>query len=185
MYGFWLKLLAMASMLVDHTGMVLFPQMQGLRLIGRLAFPLYCFLMAEGAAHTSNIKRYLGRLLVFAMLSEIPYDLACRNTIFIRRPECIFYALFRVARMRCFKTVWAAKTAFRSGRGGLHGAARANFANGLRCIRRAADRCILCLPLVPGQGRPAPDHPEYRIFFAEPYDASADCSACRRSHFDL
>ena len=57
MSGFWLKILAMISMLIDHTGMVLFPQMQGLRVLGRLAFPLYCFLLAEGAVHTSNSKR--------------------------------------------------------------------------------------------------------------------------------
>ena len=76
MSGFWLKILAMISMLIDHTGMVLFPQMQGLRVLGRLAFPLYCFLLAEGAVHTSNSKRYLGRLLGFALLSEIPFDLA-------------------------------------------------------------------------------------------------------------
>ena len=94
MSGFWLKILAMISMLIDHTGMVLFPQMQGLRVLGRLAFPLYCFLLAEGAVHTSNSKRYLGRLLGFALLSEIPFDLACHNTALWMQSQNVFFTLF-------------------------------------------------------------------------------------------
>ena len=94
MSGFWLKILAMISMLIDHTGMVLFPQMQGLRVLGRLAFPLYCFLLAEGAVHTSDSKRYLGRLLGFALLSEIPFDLACHNTALWMQSQNVFFTMF-------------------------------------------------------------------------------------------
>lgn len=93
MTGFGLKLFAMFSMLVDHTGMVLFPQVQGLRLFGRLAFPLYCFLLAEGVAHTSNSKRYLGRMLAFALLSEVPFDLACHKTLFWPQAQNVFFTL--------------------------------------------------------------------------------------------
>ena len=92
--GFWLKLLAMVTMLIDHTGMALFPQMPELRLVGRLAFPVYCFLLAEGAAHTSNFGNYLGRLAAFAVISEVPYDLACRNTLFYVGAQNVFFTLF-------------------------------------------------------------------------------------------
>ena len=61
--GFTLKCIAMACMLVDHTGAVLFPQYIQLRMIGRLSFPIYCFLLVEGAVHTKNIRRYEIRLL--------------------------------------------------------------------------------------------------------------------------
>lgn len=94
MSGFQLKLLAMLTMLIDHTGMVLFPELTWMRVVGRLAFPLYCFLLAEGAVHTRNIKRYLGRLLVFAVLSEIPYDLACSKVWFDPWGQNVFFTLF-------------------------------------------------------------------------------------------
>ena len=69
-----LKLIACVTMLIDHIGAVLVPNM-GLRIIGRLAFPIYCFLLAEGIAHTRNPKKYGMRLAVGALLSEIPFDL--------------------------------------------------------------------------------------------------------------
>ena len=91
--GFTLKCIAMACMLVDHTGAVLFPQYIQLRMIGRLSFPIYCFLLVEGAVHTKNILRYEIRLLAFALLSELPFDLA-----FYTRPDFrhqnVFFTLF-------------------------------------------------------------------------------------------
>jgi hypothetical protein len=46
-----------------------------MRVIGRLAFPIFCFLIAEGCAHTKSIKKYVGRLAIFALISQIPYQI--------------------------------------------------------------------------------------------------------------
>ena len=69
-----LKLIACVSMLLDHIGAVLLPW-SWLRVVGRLAFPLYCFLLCEGIRHTRNLRRYLLRLTAVALLAEIPFDL--------------------------------------------------------------------------------------------------------------
>ena len=70
-----LKLLAMVTMLIDHMGATLFPYALWMRCVGRLAFPIFCFLIAEGCAHTRDKKRYAARLLGFAVLSEPAFDL--------------------------------------------------------------------------------------------------------------
>lgn len=71
-----LKLVACLSMLLDHVGAVLLPEALWLRALGRLAFPIYCFLLVEGVAHTSSRLRYGLRLGLVAVLSELPFDWA-------------------------------------------------------------------------------------------------------------
>ncbi len=63
-------------MTLDHVGAVLFPEFLFLRFIGRLAFPIFSYLIVLGIESTRNVRKYLGRLFLFALLSQIPYFLA-------------------------------------------------------------------------------------------------------------
>ncbi len=91
---FALKIIAIIAMLTDHTGAVLFPDSSILRLIGRLAFPIFAFSIAEGFAHTKNSPKYLLRLGLFALLSEIPFNLAFSGRAFNLGSCNIYITLF-------------------------------------------------------------------------------------------
>lgn len=78
--SFNLRNLAMLFMLIDHIGTSLFPDLLWLRFIGRLAFPIFAFLIVEGYHHTRNFTKYLGRLLALALISDIPYGLLTQGT---------------------------------------------------------------------------------------------------------
>lgn len=73
--GTALKVLAMVLMLMDHMWATGLTEGEWLTCAGRAAFPLFAFLMAEGYVHTSDFKRYLGRVFLFALISEIPFNL--------------------------------------------------------------------------------------------------------------
>lgn len=91
---FTLKMIAIVSMLIDHIGYVLFPEITILRVIGRISFPIFTYVLAEGFVYTRDVKKYLMRLGLFALLSEVPYDLATRGTILEFSHQNVFFTLF-------------------------------------------------------------------------------------------
>lgn len=108
-----LKLIAMAIMLIDHFAVVVLERGIGLygewyqrdlvlRSIGRIAFPIFCFSIVEGFQKTSNAKAYLKRLVIFALISEIPFDLALSGKLFSIGYENVFWTLaFGLAALIC------------------------------------------------------------------------------------
>lgn len=71
-----LKIIAMIAMTLDHVGAYLLPQVTWLRIIGRLAFPIYAYMIAEGCTHTRSMGRYLGSLAAMAAVCQIAYFVA-------------------------------------------------------------------------------------------------------------
>ena len=111
--GTALKTIACITMLIDHIGAscieagLLLPELETgevsggalnqldrvLRFTGRLAFPIFCFLLVEGFVHTHNVKGYLGRLVLFGLLSEVPFDLAFFRTPFYPGAQNVYWTL--------------------------------------------------------------------------------------------
>lgn len=117
-----LKLIAVLSMLVDHLVYGIFEvglyqniisalnitiggsyvtsammeklEFFGRIVIGRIAFPLFCFFIVQGFMHTRNRMKYALRLLIFAFISEVPFDLVSSNTVFDPNYQNVFFTLF-------------------------------------------------------------------------------------------
>lgn len=70
-----LKIIAFLSMLLDHIGIVYFPNIIVFRIIGRLAFPLFAWGIARGYKYTKSFKNYVTRLFILALISQYPYSL--------------------------------------------------------------------------------------------------------------
>ena len=111
--GSTLKLIAITSMLIDHTGATVLRAVLNLssvtsdpiwfafwktmytysRNIGRIAFPIFCFLIVEGFTHTRNVRNYAFRMFLFALISEIPFDLALKGRWFNPDKQNVYFTL--------------------------------------------------------------------------------------------
>ncbi len=126
--GNTLKFIAIVTMLIDHIGaalieagvlssnnidkmMAILGTERGmkwyladmvLRFIGRLAFPIFCFLLVEGFTHTRNEVKYAGNLFLFAFISEVPFDLAFFDRLFFPGAQNVYFTLFLGVAMMCF-----------------------------------------------------------------------------------
>lgn len=84
----------MITMLIDHVGLAFFPDQIIFRVIGRIAFPIFSFLIVQGYLHTSDIKKYSLRLLSAAFISEIPFNLFVYHKIFCLNGQNVIFTLF-------------------------------------------------------------------------------------------
>ncbi len=90
-----LKIIAMAAMVIDHASVIFIgPETNVWRYIGRIAFPIFAFMIAEGAVHTKNKFLYAARLLAFAVISEVPFDMAFNGTYLEFSKQNVFFTLF-------------------------------------------------------------------------------------------
>lgn len=114
--GYWLKMIAVITMLIDHSAATILErilvQMPSwapatvdnweqwyrldllLRGIGRMAFPIYCFLLVEGFHYTHSRRKYAARLFVFALISEVPFDMALNQSVLEFSYNNVFFTLF-------------------------------------------------------------------------------------------
>ena len=74
-----LKLIALVFMFIDHAGKMCFASMQEMRLLGRIAFPLYCWCLVVGAHHTRSFPMYLGRIALIGLISQPLYMVALNH----------------------------------------------------------------------------------------------------------
>ena len=122
--GTALKRIACLSMLLDHIGASLLEnglfkqgsfwpgdvQLDGvLRLAGRLAFPIYCFLLVEGFLHTHDFKKYALRMLGFALISEWPFDWAFFSGVYWGHQNVYFTLLLGLLAMKALDTYQTAE----------------------------------------------------------------------------
>lgn len=88
-----LRLLAMMLMLLDHLWATVVPGNDWMTYVGRMAMPIFAFQIAEGYCHTSNVKKYRNRLLLFALLAEIPFDLVMGGSMFFPYHQNVLFTL--------------------------------------------------------------------------------------------
>ena len=73
MNSFHIKVFAVVCMVIDHVGLFFFPQFTFFRWIGRLAFPLFAWMIANGAVHSKNVRSYASRLLLLGLIAQVPF----------------------------------------------------------------------------------------------------------------
>lgn len=111
--GSTLKLIAIITMFIDHAGATVVQALMRrpyitsspetlqmvkqlyrlMRDIGRIAFPIFCFLLVEGFLHTHDVKKYAKRMFLFALISEIPFDFALKPSWFYPNKQNVYFTL--------------------------------------------------------------------------------------------
>ncbi len=76
MTGFWLKIIAAVTMFIDHAGLLLFPAEHWMRIVGRIAYPLFAWSIAEGFRYTRNRMRYFLQIFLLGVGCQIVYTIA-------------------------------------------------------------------------------------------------------------
>ena len=88
-----LHIMAMIFMLCDHLWATIIPGNQWLTCLGRLAFPIFAFMIVEGYFHTGNLKRYALRLFLSALISEIPFNLMYSSSVIFPFHQNVIWTL--------------------------------------------------------------------------------------------
>ena len=113
--GAFLKHLAIVTMVIDHIGVVLLPDWFILRVIGRLSFIIFCFLLAEGAVFTHSRTKYTIRLLLIALVSIVPFSYAKYgewfnfedlNVFFVLASSVMMLSLFDLCKNKPFEYIY-------------------------------------------------------------------------------
>ncbi len=86
-----LRLIAVIFMILDHTRVAVVDGNMWMNYLGRMAFPIFAFQIAEGFVHTSNLKKYVFRLLVFAVISEVPFNVFCSSELFFPQYQNVLF----------------------------------------------------------------------------------------------
>lgn len=115
--GTGLKLIAVITMLIDHIGASIIRHMlitgsatadlySMTRAIGRMAFPIYCYLLVEGFIHTKNIKKYALRLFLVAVISEVAFDYAIHDSyLYLEHNNVLWTLLLGLGVLYCYSLV--------------------------------------------------------------------------------
>ena len=107
----WLKIIALVFMFIDHAGKMLFPNIPEMRMLGRIAFPIYVWCMIVGFHYTRSVPKYLLRVLIVGLASQPLYNLALHHTW--KEPNvflCLFLglcALWGIREKKFLSHVWA------------------------------------------------------------------------------
>jgi len=123
---FAIKLIALISMTVDHIGVFFLPNDQALRIVGRISFPLFAWAIANGSVYTKNIYKYLLRIFILALISQIPYrvlfiisgnsnpglnilftlSLGLLGIILFKKSNSVFFRVFFTAVLLCISVLF-------------------------------------------------------------------------------
>lgn len=92
--SFMLHVLAMALMLCDHLWATIFPYKEWMTCVGRIAFPIFAFMIVEGYFHTHDFRKYILRMLIFAIISEIPFNYVYANSLIYPFHQNVLWTFF-------------------------------------------------------------------------------------------